>query len=126
MSDNPETNSTASAVNTVISDVGQGIVSIVENLILVDFPFLALPIIKPIWEVIFQYIAGRFTEAAQDGATFAIIDHQVSSEETALTKALNNLIAAQKLGDDVAIQKAIQAYADAHSALIHSDGSALH
>ena len=93
-------------------------------MMIADYPFLGFPIIKQLWEGILALIGGYFSRALQTGATFIVIDHQVNTEESNLTKALAALIAAQKSGDPVAIQKAIKDYANAHSALIHSDGSA--
>lgn len=125
MTSEPTTvNTTAQAVNTGISITGNAIVSVVQAMILVDVPALGFPVFKQLWEALFNWIAGYFIRAAQNGATFEIIDAQVASEETNLSGALTNLIAAEKTGDSDAVKKAIQAYADAHSALVHSDGSA--
>ena len=124
---NPElpstTNTTATNANTGIKITGGAIVAVVESMILADFPALGLPILKHLWEGLFTWVAGYFIKAAEHGATFMIIDHQVSGEQSALSSALKNLIAAQTQGNPDAIKKAIQDYANAHSALVHSDGS---
>lgn len=125
MTTTPTTNNTdANAVNAIIGGLGGTIVSVVEDAIITDAPFLGFPLVKPIWEALFSWIASYFIKAAENGATFAVIDHQVGVEESAVSKALLNLILAEKGGDPSAIKSAIQAYADAQSALIHSDGSA--
>lgn len=118
------TNQTASTVNKFISVAGNTIVAVTEGLILAEVQFLNLPIIKQIWHAFFTWIASYFIRAAEQGATFAIIDAQVDTEVDALSKKLAALTAAQKSGDSDAIKKAIQDYADAHTALVHADGSA--
>lgn len=102
----------------------KGIVLVAESLAIAAAPWLNTPGIKQIWQAAFEWIADKFTKAAELGATFTIIDLQIGAEQTALTRALAALVAAQKSGDKDAIRKAIQDYADAHSALIHFDGSA--
>lgn len=124
MSDPVTDNKTASAVNSGIDFAGGTIVSAVEGLIIADVPALSLPIIKQLWEALFGWVAGYFIKAAKTGATFAIIDSQINGEVTTLSKALAAIAAAQKTGDEDALKKAIQDYANAHSALAHSDGSA--
>lgn len=124
MSDPTTINTTATAIDTGIADAGSAVVNAVEGMILADVPFLALPVVKTLWEAFFNWIAGYFIKAAETGATFAVIDVQTGSESGALSKALQTLIQAEKTGDANAIQAAIKNYADAQSALIHSDGSA--
>lgn len=127
MSDQPTTtNTTANNVNTGISVAGNTIVNLVEGMITADVPWLGLPGIKQIWEGLFNWIAGYFIKAAQTGATFTVIDVQVGQEQTAMSKALAALLAAEKIGDPNAIKQAIKDYAAAQSSLIHDDGSATH
>ncbi len=124
MTDQPTTiNKTANAVDSAIQSAETGIIGVVETMIIADVPALGFPIIKQLWEALFNWIAGYFTKAAMDGATFLVIDHQVDKEQSALSKALAALTAAQKTGNADEIKKAIQAYADCHSSLVHSDGS---
>lgn len=124
MGSTPETtNSTASKVSTIISTTGNVIVNVVEGMIIADQPWLGTPGIKQIWEALFNYIASYFIKAAQQGATFAIIDSQVSKEKMAISEAMAALIVAEQSGDLNAIKNAIQNYANANSALLHDDGS---
>lgn len=118
------TNASATLINKIIAALANTGVQAVEALIIVDVPFLGLPGIKQIWEYLFGWVASYFIKAAQNGATFLVIDLQVGSEEASLSVALKNLIVAEKTGDPNAIKIAIQAYADAQSALIHDNGSA--
>ena len=123
MSNPSTTNSTATVVDGVIGSVGGTIVTVVEGMIIADVPALGFPVLKQIWEALFNWIASYFILAAKEGATFFVIDVQVDQEESSMTDALKALIAAEKTGDKDAIQKAIAAYAKAHSALVHDDGS---
>jgi hypothetical protein len=125
MSTTPPTteNKTAGFIANAIKSLGNSGVKIVEALIIADLPWLGWPGIKQVWQLLLGFVASYFIVAAQNGATFEVIDTQVGGELDALSVALRALIAAQKTGDPVAIKKAIQDYADAHSALVHSDGS---
>jgi len=116
-------NPVATGVSTAIGTVGGDIVSVTESMIVADSPWLGFPVLKQLWEALFAWIVGYFIKAAQTGATFAIIDVQVSSEESGMSKALAALYAAEKTGEKNAIQTAIQNYANAQSALVHDDGS---
>lgn len=123
-SSNPTTvNEPAVVVGKVLSVLKNGGVALVEALIIADVPWLGWPGIKQIWEFIFSWIAGYFVKAAQNGATFVIIDIQVGAEVGKLAEALKAVIIAQKSGDPVAIKKAMKDYADAQSALVHDNGS---
>ena len=124
MGTTPETsNKTAGTVDTVINVSTEAIVSTVETMIIADVPLLGVPVVKQLWESLLGWIAGYFSKAMQNGATFAVIDTQVNSEEKGVSSALAALIAAEKSGDKNAIQTAIKNYATENSSLIHSDGS---
>lgn len=117
-------NKTAGTVNKIIGAASGGIVELAEALAIAQCSWLGWPGVKQIWEAIFQFIAGKFTAAFQIGATFKIIDGQVDGELKNVSKELLAIAAAEKSGNADAIKKAIQEYANANSALIHSDGSA--
>jgi len=123
MSSPTTTNESANLANKTIVNVGNNIVSVAKKALLVEFPILGAPIIKQVWEALFDFIAGYIERAAETGATFAVIDTQIKQEKSNLSVALKNLMDAERSGDKDAIKKAIQAYADAQSALVHSDGS---
>jgi hypothetical protein len=125
MGETPKTeNGLANAINEGIVLGGGAVVQIAESLIIADVPFLGLPIIRQLWQAVLGFIAGYIEKALETGATFAVIDTQTAIEESNLSTALQNLIAAEKKGDPVELQAAIQAYAQAQSSLVHSDGSA--
>lgn len=124
MSDPTTTNSTATMADNIISATASTLEKVTEDMIIADVPLLATPIIKQLWEGLFNWIMGYASRAAQTGATFAVIDTQVNSEQSGMSSALAALVAAEKSGDANAIQKAIQAYQAAQSSLINSNGSA--
>lgn len=125
MPDWPQTtNSTATEVNSIVSALGNAGVQAVEALIIADVPVLGFPGLKQLWELLLGWVAGYFIKAAENGATFAIIDLQIAGEESGMSKALAALVAAEKTGDAAQIQAAIKVYANAQSALVHDDGSA--
>ena len=117
-------NKTATLVNKIIAGAETGIVNVAESLAIADCPWLGWPGVKQIWEAAFSFVADKFTRAAQTGATFIVIDHQVDGEEKGLSAALIELKNAELSGDAVRIKKTIQDYANANSALDNSDGSA--
>jgi hypothetical protein len=119
------TNSAATLSGKIISALANVGVQSVEALIIADVPALGFPVIKQIWEAAFGWVASYFVKAAQNGATFAVIDVQVGAEETAMSAALAAVVAAEKTGDAAKIKAAIQAYANAQSALVHDDGPLL-
>jgi hypothetical protein len=118
------TNTTATTVDAIIAAGESSIVTVAENLIIADMPWMGFPIWKQIWETILGWFATYLSKAAQTGATFAIIDIQVGGEETQMSAALAALVAAEKTGDPNAIQLAVKNYQLAQSALVHDDGSA--
>lgn len=119
------TNDTAIIVNKAIAATGGSIIAIAEDLIIAEVPFLGFPIIKQLWQTLFYWVVGYLLRALEQSATFAIIDSQIDAELKAVTQALVNLNSvAQNSGDPDAVKKAIQDYANAHSLLVHADGSA--
>ncbi len=118
-------NSDADLANKIIANANSAGAKALEALIIADFPIpFGLPVIKTLFSWGIGFLDGYISQVEQKGITFVIIDGQAAGEETALSKALANLIAAEKSGDPNVIKKAIQAYADCQSALVHDDGSA--
>ena len=118
------TNKTATTVDTIIKAGESAIVQVAENLIIADLPWMNIPVWKQIWEGILSWFATYLAKAAETGATFAVIDVQVGGEESAMSQALSELVAAEKTGDQNAIQSAIKNYQLAQSALVNDNGSA--
>lgn len=124
MADPTPVNKTANTINTGIKITGDTLVNVVEALIISDVPFLGMPVINQLFNALINWLSGYIIRAAETGATFAVIDLQVDHEVSQMAKVTTGVIAAEKTGDADAIKAAIKAYADAHSALIHDDGSA--
>lgn len=124
MSDPTTTNKIADIVNRAIRTLGDTSVQTVQNLIIADIPELGLPFVKQLWEIPFGLIASYFIKFAENGGTFVVIDMQTGAEKIGISKALAEIIAAEKSGDKNAIAKAIVDYQKAQSALVHDDGSA--
>lgn len=124
MSDPTVDNTTANYVNSIIARGNSLGAKVVISLATAKLPFLGWPVIRTLFAFLVGWLSGFMSKAEQEGATFVIIDAQISTEESALARAVVALAAAQKSGDKNAIQKAVKAYADAHSALVHYDGAA--
>jgi len=117
------TNPTANTINDIISATETGIVAVVASMIVADVPWLATPILRTLLVDLLNWVCGYFAKAAENGATFVVIDLQVASEESGISSALAALIAAEKTGNQDAISQAIQVYANAQSALVADNGS---
>lgn len=132
MSDPTTVNPSATAVNKIINDAIQAAEkaadTAAETALDTAAPFFAVPVIKQITdgiiEEIVSQVGNRISIGVQEVGTFLVIDTQVSSEKSGISKELANIMIAEKSGDPNAIKAAIQAYAVAQSALTHDDGSA--
>ena len=118
------TNQAATEVNKVIKTIEEICVPIAENAIIAACPEMGWPVVKQITESIETGIANYVTKWEELGATFLVIDVQEAHEQGTLTDDYSAIIAAQKTGNQEAVHNAIIAYANAHSAAIHADGSA--
>lgn len=99
-------------------------VQVVQDLLTADFPWLGWPVIKNILGLGLGWLDGYLSKAEQSGATFFVIDTQISGEESEIKKALKALLAAKKSGDPNAIKNALAQYQKAQSALANYDGAA--
>ena len=136
MSNGPQTtNPTATVVNSLIASAVTAAEKPVTLFVLADIATLtgtmapvfagAITLLaKTFVSPLVSYIGEKFSKELQTAGTFTVIDLQVSSEVSNVSKELAALIAAEKKGDPNAIKIAIQNYANANSALIHDDGSA--
>lgn len=125
MTTGPNTvNKVATVVDAGINGVGSVVVKATETAMIADQPWLGAPIIKPMWEAVFQWFAGYFEKQIDLCATFAVVDAQVGSERTTISKALAALIVAEKSGNQNAIQTALKNYSATQTALANDDGSA--
>lgn len=117
-------NQTATTINTIIADANSAGVKVIEALIIADEPWMGDPLIRTLLGDLLGWLDGYISQAEQNGATFGVIQAQVNSENSAVNSAVAEVIAAEKSGIPASIQKAIQDYANANSALGHFDGTA--
>lgn len=125
MADPTTTNATASAVNdilkTIIEGAGQGAI---EAAAIADFPWLGLPIIKQLFELVLSKITGLIYQDAANAATKIVIDVQVNVEKSQVLNAFQTLQMAIASGDKNAIQQASTDLDNCYGSLIHFGGSA--
>ena len=93
------TNSTLTAVNTVIKGIENVCLPLIEAAIIAQVPALGPPVVKQITEEIEQILANYLTKWAEEEADFTIIDGQVAAEES-------NLSSVSKGANDAAFQAA--------------------
>ena len=120
----PPTNTAATIADKIISGANSAGVQVVEKLILADVAWLNIPPLKQILSFLLGWLDGYLSKAEQLGATFIIIDTQISVEEKNFKDALAALKAAQASGDKNAIAKALATFQLAAQHLGTSDGSA--
>lgn len=122
---NPTTiNNTATEADKLLKALESVLVPIAETAIETAVPALGLPVIKQITQAIEQALANKITALLEMGVTFEIIDVQTGEEQSNVSDALKNLIAAEKTNNQAAIALAVQAYQNYCAALVHDDGSA--
>lgn len=125
------TNETATTldadINTAVSAAEDIAVSAAEVALDTAVPFFAVPVVKEVTDELIKLavdaLGDKMSLSFQEVGTFIVIDTQISAEQSGISAALAALMIAEKSGVPSAIQAAIQAYANAQSALIHDDGS---
>lgn len=124
MSDPTTQNQVASTVNSVLKTIIEGAgTTALENALIVEFPWLGLPVIKQIFEFILNKVSAIIYQDAAEAATKLIIDLQVNGEESSVGNAFKNLQMALASGDQNAINQTSKELDQAYASLIHSDGS---
>lgn len=125
MADPVTNNQTASIVNDILKTVIEGGgVTATEAVIIADVPWLGLPIIKQIMELILNKVAAVFYTSAANAATKLIVDIQINQEKSTVLNAFQSLQMAVASGDKDAIAKASDDLDKAYGSIIHYDGSA--
>lgn len=125
MSTPSTTNQAATVVNNILQNIIEGSgVSVVEAAILIDVPWLGLPIIKQVFEYFLNFVASYIYVDAANTATKIVIDIQVNAEESVVISNFQELQQAIASGDQNAISKASSDLDSAYGSIIHSDGSA--
>ncbi len=125
MSDPTLDNKAAGIVNQILKELIEGAgETVVEALLIAQFPWLGLPFIKQIFEFILDKASALIYTNAAIAATKIIIDIQVNQEESAVAIAFQNLQMALASGDENAIKFASADLSKSYAAIIHFDGSA--
>lgn len=117
-------NPVATIVNQAISAAMSGGELAVQAAITAEVPFLGLPIISTIFGWFLGRVESYFYVDAANAATKLIIDIQVNAEESAATKAFNDVQTAIAGGDQNAINTASAALDSAYGDIIGYDGAA--
>lgn len=124
MSDPTTTNTLATVVNSALEAALTGGESAAEAALILDQPWLGLPIVKQLLEWLLDKIEAPIYANAAAVATKLIIDLQVNSETSAANTAFQNAQSAIATGDPGEISKAQTDLDNAFASLGHYDGSA--
>jgi len=120
----PTVNKLASGIDTAIADGTTVAEAAVETAAETSQPWLLTFGIKQIFEAIVKYILGVLGKTGQLESTFIVTKAQGAIENSALSKAEQEVQTALASGDPNAIAKAEQDFQKAQSAAVNSDGSA--
>lgn len=125
MGTNPSpVNTVAQTVDEIIYGAVYGVaVNAFEAFAIYELPFLGLPGIKQLFQLIVDTIAGYIYHYFAQVVTFSIIDLQTTLEKNAYTKAEADLRLAHLSGDPHAISAATLEFKKTLASLIHFDGS---
>ena len=127
----PQTNRPATEVETAIADALKAAADVViktaEDSLDTSMPFFSLPVVKDISDFFIEEMVSAMTDKMsiylQKIGSFIVMDTQIDAEQKGISKALSDLIIAEKSGDPVKIKQAIAEYQIAQSALINYNGS---
>lgn len=118
----PTTNQTAATVNQELTELLEDTIPAAENAIIAAEPWMATPVLKQIWQAALKYLIDMIAKLAGQGAGFVVLDIQKYNTLTKAADALTAIQAAQKSGDQNALDQA-NAQADAAAdALLHYTG----
>lgn len=94
-----------------------------EAALTVEFPVLATPVAKEIFDLAMKKIATELYLQLADIAVITFINFETDQEESAYSAAEGNLRQAMLSGDKNEIAKASQNFNDTLDSLVHFDGS---
>lgn len=120
----PTTDATASFANKTVGQLLNALVPVAEAAIIAAVPWLGVPGLKQIWEMLFNYIVGQLSGALGTQASFIVMDVQEYFTLKSVSSALTQLKAAQATGDVNAIAQANAAADAAAAGLLHYGGDA--
>lgn len=117
-------NKTASQVDSAVSGLESVAEQAIDKAAETSQPFLAVPVIKQIFESIVHFILSLESRVGQLVFTFGITRGQGSAENSSLVDAEKEVETAIQTGDANGIAKAEADFQKAQSAAANSDGSA--
>lgn len=107
-------------IHVLIFDVAE---KAAETYARAQVPFLNTPVISQIFSYAMKWLCGFVYVAMSNQATFTVIDLQTDHEKDQYIKAVDELKAIQKSGDQNAIDEAKRKFREKLAALIKFDGS---
>lgn len=114
----------ATLLNGVVNAAVTGGDDAVEAYLTAQFPILANPILQDLMDALISWLGSFLSADLQNLVTALVIDVQTNGEKSAVYQAAQQVLAAQKAGDNDAISSSTQSLINAWGDLIHSDGSA--
>jgi hypothetical protein len=117
------TDTTAEEAYDAVDTALGGALTLAENLLITDQPWLGLPVIKQIWESILGFYFGYVQKALGTQAGIFVINDQISVEENNFNLAKAMLSQAQAGGNTDAISKARANMDSAAMALANYNGN---
>lgn len=120
----PTSNTAAKIADKTVLEIVSIATTAAETAAIAYVPALGFPVIKQLWEALFQWITGLIGTALGTEASFIVMDVQKYLDLHAAASALASLSAAQKSGDQTLIQKANSDADDALASLVHYIGDA--
>lgn len=125
MSNSPTTTNTEAVwAGQTIEAIFKIAVPVAEAAIIASAPFMATPVLKQIWEELFEVIVDEFAKAIGTEGKYLVIDAQRYYAVKDIVTATAALKSAQASGDPDAITKANADVDDAADAILHYRGDA--
>lgn len=124
MSGPTTTNPTATQADTIIKDIENVLVPVIQAQLRIQIPALDLPVIKQISDIVEQLTANYLTKFIETGVTFAIIDTQTGAEQIQISGDLAAIEADEASGNQTKLTQDEGQYAKDQSALANDSGSA--
>lgn len=109
-----------SNVDSAIAIIGDLALNVAEAALIVEYPFLGLPVIKQIWEFFVKKLESRVIEELAKSANVIIIHISETENAKAARDAADALKKVQDapIKDQASIDKATEDFKDAYSKLI--------
>jgi hypothetical protein len=117
------TNTAATVVDTILKEALDLGMSALELALNAEVPFTALPVVKQLIDMGLSWVEGQIYAAIAEQGVYLVLKVQTAIEKSNFNQAMSDLKNAQSGSDPLVLQAAEQAFANAASSLIRSDGS---